>query len=169
MPCPQHLPKCHPHILSSCPAAQAGMALCLSPAVPAAAWQDQAAGRDDSTRCDVAGGVTAISDRRAGDMADPSDSVCSTDTHCLQPHGAEQPLQWWWQLGDEPGKHQRSHRDSWDRDLCAWRSKRGHPLCLFTPLSRGVGTPSISRRLRGEDAARMAQSCGDPRGVCVGG
>lgn len=56
VPCPQRVPKRRPRIPSSCQAACAGTALRPTPAPLAAAWQEQAAGRDAGISCDVAGG-----------------------------------------------------------------------------------------------------------------
>lgn len=75
-----------PHLLY-CQAAHVGMAPCLTPALLAAAWQEQAIGMDASTPSDVAGEVTAISNHRAGDKADPSDGLCSRHPPLAAPQG----------------------------------------------------------------------------------
>lgn len=78
-PCPQCVPKHQPRILSSCQAARAGTALCPTPALLAAARQEQAAGRDAGIPLMWLGGHSHQQPQSRG-QGRPSDGLRSTDT-----------------------------------------------------------------------------------------
>lgn len=166
VPCPQQLPKCQPRILSSCQAAHAGMALCPTPALLAAAWQEQAAGRDAGIPRDVAGGSrpSATPGQGTGQTL-PMVSAAQTPT-ARSPVGQDNHCSGGgsWRTSQANTRSSGHTVTAGTRTRAPGGAKVAVAPYLLTPPSRGVGSPGISRGVRGEDAARPAQSRGDPRG-----